>query len=46
MGGKLREVIKVTQSIAIAGKRYPYVAKIPNRCVAHSLQDVADMFSI
>ena len=34
MGGALRDVTKVTQSIAIAGKRYRYEAKMPNRCVA------------
>ena len=34
MGGALRDVTKVTQSIAIVGKRYPYEAKMPNRCVA------------
>ena len=34
MGGALRDVTKGTQSIAIAGKRYQYEAKMPNRCVA------------
>ena len=34
MGRALRDVTKVTQSIAIAGKRYRYEAKMPNRCVA------------
>ena len=32
MGGALRDVTKGTQSIAIAGKRYQYEAKMPNRC--------------
>ena len=34
MGGALRDVTKVTQSIAIAGKQYQYEAKMTNRCVA------------
>ena len=29
MGGALRDVTKVTRSIAIAGKPYPYEAKMP-----------------
>ena len=41
MGGALRDVTKVTQSSAIAGKRYPYEAKMLNRCVAAGCSNTA-----
>ena len=41
MGGALRDVTKVNQSIAIAGKRYLYEAKLPNRCIAAGCSNTA-----
>ena len=41
MGGALGDVTKVTQSIAITGKRNRYEAKMPNRCVAAGCSNTA-----
>ena len=41
MGGAYRDVTKVTKSIVIAGKRYRYEVKMPNRCVAAGCPNTA-----